>query len=87
MKFITILFVLLLTACATAYQSHSFSGGYSSIQLNENSFVVAFVGNGYTSQETSSAYALLRSAEIAKMNGFQYFSIVDFDGDNITSPS
>ena len=39
-------------------------------------FKVSFTGNGYTSQERATDFALLRCAEVAKNNGFNYFAIV-----------
>lgn len=76
----TILFIsmgILLAACATPYQKQSFTGGFSETQLAENAFQVTFKGNGYTSQERAADFTLLRSADLAIENGFQYFIIVD----------
>jgi hypothetical protein len=69
--------ITLLEGCATTYQKSGFSGGYSETQLGENIFQVSFRGNGYTSPERTSDFALLRSAEIAIENGYRYFVIVD----------
>ena len=69
--------VLTLMSCATIYQAKSFTGGFSSTQLDANVFQVSFRGNGYTHQERANDFALLRSAEVALENGFQYFAIVD----------
>ena len=68
---------LLLVSCATTYQPKSFTGGFSSAQLDVNVFQVSFRGNGYTHQERANDFALLRSAEVALENGYEYFSIVD----------
>jgi len=38
---------------------------------------VNFKGNGFTSRERSSDFALLRCAELANNNGFEYFTIID----------
>lgn len=72
---------LLLNGCATSYQSNGFAGGYSETQLSENVFNVTFNGNGYTGKERASDFSLLRSAEIAKENGFRYFIIVSSEKD------
>ncbi|MFV8451338.1 CC0125/CC1285 family lipoprotein [Vibrio campbellii] len=79
MKFLSTLLVplVLLSGCATTYQSNGFSGGYSETQLDENVFKVAFRGNGYTSKERVADFTLLRSAELAMQNGYKYFVIVD----------
>jgi hypothetical protein len=68
---------LLLTSCATAYKPAGFGGGFSSAQLDVNVFQVSFQGNGYTRQDRAADFALLRSAEVALENGYQYFAIVD----------
>lgn len=68
---------LLLTACATSYQSSSFTGGFTETQLDENVFRVSFRGNGYTSRERAADFAMLRSAELAMSHGYKYFAIVD----------
>lgn len=79
------LVLVLLQGCATNYQSSGFSGGYSETQLDENVFRVTFSGNGYTSGERASDFALLRSAELALKNGYKYFVIIATD--NYTSSS
>lgn len=69
--------MLLLSACATTYQSQGFSGGFSETQLDENVFTVRFNGNGFTSVERASDFTMLRSAELALQHGYNYFVIVD----------
>lgn len=66
-----------LSGCATAYQPQGATGGYSSSQLDENVFQVAFKGNGYTDRGIANDFALLRSAELALENGYKHFVIVD----------
>ncbi|MFO1311024.1 MAG: hypothetical protein U1F41_03060 [Burkholderiales bacterium] len=68
---------LLVTACATAYQKQSFTGGFDETQLQPNVYRVTFKGNGYTSAERAADYALLRCAELTLQNGFAYFAIVE----------
>ncbi len=78
MKKISILFaILFLGGCATAYQPKGMTGGFSSTQLDTNVFTVTFKGNGFTDREKSNDYALLRCAEIALENGYDYFVIID----------
>lgn len=81
MKNLAILFaaILYLTGCATSYQPQGFSGGYSETKLGENIFRVSFRGNGYTSRERASDFTLLRSADLALQNGFNYFVVVTSD--------
>jgi hypothetical protein len=68
-----IVIALAEVACATAYQPHGLSGGYSETQLGENVFRVAFEGNGYTSVVRAADLALLRSADVALEHGYGYF--------------
>jgi len=71
--------LLLLNACvsATPYQKHGGRGGYSEQKYDDRNFVVMFNGNGYTDRKTASDFALLRSAEVSKSAGFNYFIITD----------
>lgn len=66
-----------LAGCATSYQPHGLSGGFSETQLDQNVFRVSFAGNGYTSGERAADFALLRSAELTLRHGFTHFAIVD----------
>ena len=70
---------LLLASCATGYQEQGLTGGFSETQLSKNIFRVSFNGNAYTSAERAADFTLLRSAELANENGFDYFAIIDED--------
>jgi uncharacterized protein (UPF0333 family) len=70
-------FTFLVQGCATGYQKSGMAGGYTETRLGENIFMVNFRGNGFTSSEKASDFALLRSAELALENGYSYFEIVD----------
>lgn len=72
-----ILLCALLVGCATGYRSRGFEGGYSETRLGEDVFQVSFNGNGFTSGERASDFALLRSAEVATDHGFPFFAIVE----------
>ena len=76
--------ILILSGCATDYQRQGkalvgwWDGyGYSSTQIDTNVFQVTFNGNAYTGRERASDFALLRSAELALENGYEYFFIID----------
>lgn len=68
-----------VAGCAnyTKYQPEGLTGGYTDTQLDRNIFRVTFKGNGFTSPERAQDLALLRSAEIALKNGFNYFTVID----------
>jgi len=68
---------LALTRCATGYSPSGFMGGYDETQLNPNVYRVSFKGNAYTSMDRAADFTLLRSAELALEQGYQYFIIVD----------
>ncbi|MCP5015892.1 MAG: hypothetical protein GY938_11585 [Ketobacter sp.] len=76
---IILLAATLIYGCATSYQSDGFSGGHSETQLDEQVFKVTFRGNGYTRRERAADLSLLRCAELALQNGYNYFVIIDAD--------
>jgi hypothetical protein len=76
-QIILFLIAIILLGCATNYQKQGFTGGFSETRLAENVFQVNFKGNGFTDFERSTDFTLLRSAELALENGYQYFSIID----------
>lgn len=74
--------VLLMTSCSTGYQSSNswkLNGGYSETQLSEDVYKVSFRGNGYTSLEKASDFALMRAAEIGLEKGYTHFAIINAD--------
>lgn len=75
---------LILSGCATPYQNTGLTGGFSETQLQPNVFTVHFRGNGYTSRQRSTDFAMLRCAELALQNGFTHFAIADSSQDKST---
>ena len=69
-------FVFILASCATGYQSKGLFGGFSETQFDTDLFTVSFQGNGYTTSERASDFALLRCADLTQQNGFLYFKII-----------
>lgn len=82
---------VVISSCATPYQRKSFTGGYSDFKIQDSIYRVSFVGNGFSDIEKASNFALLRSAEIALKNGFDYFIIIESNHDykdfSIVTPS
>ena len=66
-----------LAACASPYQQRGLGGGFDETQLDANVWRVSFRGNGYTRGERAEDLALLRSADLALMNGFKFFALSD----------
>jgi hypothetical protein len=77
--------VCVLAGCATPYKGNGIAGGFSETQLSENVWRVNFQGNGYTRGERATDMALMRSADLALMNGFTHFAIADSKSDTQTA--
>ena len=71
-----VLFGLILSCCATPYQSNGFGGGWKVTELEPGIWRVSFNGNGYTSRETAQTYWLYRSAELTVEQGFDGFQVL-----------
>ncbi len=69
--------LLLLSGCATTYQSTGLSGGYTDTQFAPDVYRIVFRGNGYTSPERAQDFALLRASELTLKHGFSCFAIID----------
>ena len=77
--FASALFFFFITSCATSYQPQAWTGGYSELQINENTWKVTFQGNGYTSKTRAENFAMRRAAEITLREGYTHFLITDSD--------
>jgi hypothetical protein len=67
--------MLIVAGCATPYQQHGFRGGYSDARIGQDSVLVSFKGNGYTSKERVQLYLLYRCAEVTRQYGYDYFVV------------
>lgn len=76
-KFIVLAMFLCLQGCATPYQRAGFGGGFQELALNEDTYIVSFAGNGFTSSDKVNAYLLRRGAELTIEKGYNYFIILD----------
>lgn len=64
------------TAVGTAYGPADSKGyGYADTRVEENRFRVTFAGDGATPPEAVEDMALLRAAELAQANGFEWFRV------------
>ena len=72
-----ILLLLLLGACAKPLQPDNYPEQISSTRLDNNTFQVSYSGSTSSADEKTIDLALLRSAEVALANGFNYFIIVN----------
>lgn len=88
--FALVLPIVALTGCATTYtQEGVFTNGYSDYRTVPDIFVVTFRASEHTPAEKVMEYALKRSAELTRNNGFKYFSVVEKIGSkgNLHYPS
>lgn len=74
---LSVAILTLLPQCATPYKSLGRSGGFSDLQTDANIFEVQFSGNAYTKPEMVIDYCLLRSAEVCKARGYDYFTLTN----------
>jgi len=75
-----------LSGCATAYQPKGFTGGFSETMLSPDTFKIQFAGNGYTSAERASDFAILRAADKSLELGCNYFGVMnEADGASVGS--
>lgn len=69
-------YFLLLTSCATPYGPRSTMGGYTEEQIDKDSYIVSFYGNGNSSEERVWNFWIYRCAELTKIKGYNYFTII-----------
>lgn len=81
--FVTV--AVLVSGCATSYQSTGLTGGYSETQLAPDVFRIYFRGNGYTSGERAEDFAMLRAADVCLQHGFNCFALLDESSSSSTS--
>lgn len=73
---------LLIAGCATGYQAKgAFSSGYSDMQIDENTYRVAYEGNGFTSNDQVDSMLVYRSADLTVQRGYDWFIMSDKGGD------
>lgn len=65
-----------LAGCATAYQSTGVSGGFSEMQMAQDTYRIRFSGNGFTGADAVSEMAMLRAAELTLQSGYTHFIIL-----------
>ena len=69
-------FLFLVSACATSYQSTSFTGGFSDFPMGGNRHMIKVMANGYTSPERATQIAYVRAAELTVSGGYTHFLIL-----------
>jgi|GEM_PF-1804777 len=86
-KLVIIAAIGLLVGCATSYGPKGFwrGGGFSETMLAPDVAQIIFKGNGYTSDERASDYAVLHAAELALTNGYRFIHIDGMTTSNVSS--
>lgn len=65
------------TAVGTAYAPADAKGyGYTETRIEQDRYRITFAGDGATAPELVEDYALLRAAELAVENGYDWFRII-----------
>jgi hypothetical protein len=64
-----------IAGCATGYYKSGFTGGFTDKKINDNSYLVAFHGNGYASQDRVHVFWLYRCAELTIEKGYDLLVI------------
>jgi hypothetical protein len=73
---VSLALALVLSGCATGYQPHSWTGGYSEIQRAPDIWRIMFAGNANVTSETVQTYWLYRAAEVTIEKGYDGFKII-----------
>jgi TonB family protein len=81
-----VLAAVLLSACATSYQSGGFTGGYTEKKISDSAYVVTFGGNGFASKDRIYYFWMYRCAELTLQNGFALFQIRANQAAALSSP-
>ena len=74
---------LLVQACVQQYGAATGPSGdligigHTEIQVDENAYMVSYIGDHNTSQAQAADFALLRSAELTLEKGYKYFVVVN----------
>lgn len=75
-KILFFLLILPLAGCATGYHPMGYTGGYSEVQLNTNTWQIEVAANGYTSAQRARKIALMRAADLTLKSGATKFIIL-----------
>lgn len=75
-KLTGVVLALALGGCATSYGPHGMTGGYKERQLDDNTYIVSFFGNGHTGGQQVWNYWIYRCAELTLEKGYDYFMLL-----------
>lgn len=72
---LAVLSLVLATGCTTPYGPRGLAGGYVETRLADDTYVVAFHGNGNTSGDMVWRYWIYRCAELTLQRGYEFFTV------------
>jgi hypothetical protein len=80
--FYLLFFLFFIVSCKTTYgpSSQNFTGGYEDQLTGNNTAIVRFKSNAFTSMTDTQKFAMKRAAELTLERGFDYFLI---EGNNV----
>jgi len=74
---LTLMVVMMFLGCATSYGPKKLAGGYSEVNINDNTVEVTFEGNQYSDVDQIRTYLTYRCSEVTLGHGFTHFMIID----------
>lgn len=66
-----------LAGCASGYGAEGFGGGFSEMQMAQDTYRIQFRGNAFTGSGATSEMAMLRAAELTLQSGYTHFLVLD----------
>ncbi len=69
-------FVFLLAGCAAPYQPRGHQSGYTDKRIDDNTYIVNYLGDGTTDAERTWNFWMYRCAELTLEKGYVYFAIL-----------
>jgi len=66
---------MVISGCATSYQKHGATGGYSEQKISDSAYIVSFNGNGFASKDRVWYFWIYRCAELTSQQGYKLFTL------------
>ncbi len=83
--FFTLAICISFSNCVINHGHKSGSSAYSETNLGDGSFSVRFQGKKNTSADKASDFCMLRCAQLARENNYDYFKLVQSPGDSMVN--
>jgi hypothetical protein len=76
-RFTLVVVAALISGCATGYNAKGLTGGYSDVQIDENTYRVSYSGNKFTDPSKLESLLIYRAADLTVQKGFDWFTLRD----------